>query len=75
MLTQPSAYLAAMRAEGLRLLTWAARKPDALPEAVRRHVAALERIEERARQADPPDLVSLINLDARIRNLLRERAA
>ena len=65
--------LAAMRAEGLRLLTWAPRPPDALPEAVRRHVAALEIVERQARERK--DLVALITIDARIRTLLRERVA
>ena len=70
---QPSRRLAAIRADGLRLLTWSPRKPDALPEAVRRHVAVLERVEQQAR--DRKDLVALATIDARIRNLLRERVS
>lgn len=70
-----AAYLASIRADGLRLLTWAPREPEALPEGVRRLVARWESVERRAREAEPTDLVALITAEAAIRHLLRERVA
>lgn len=67
-----AAYLASMRANGLRLLTWAPRETEP-SEAMRRHLGALEEKERQARAAK--DVVALVVLDARIRRLLREGMA
>ena len=64
------AHLAAMRAPGLRLLTWAPRRPAVLSESVRRQLDVLERAEQRAR--DMGDRIAVITYAKRIAHLLRE---
>lgn len=62
--------LAAIRAEGLRLLTWAPRRPEVLPEAVRRQLDSLERAERQAIR--DRDRIAAISFAKRIAHLLRE---
>lgn len=61
--------LAEIRADGLRLLTWAPRKPEALPEGVRRQLDVLTRAERQA--VRDGDRLAAGTFARRIRALLR----
>lgn len=64
-----AAYLASMRADGLRLLPVVLRKPEVLPEAERRLLDTWTRAERQA--VKDGDRIAALTFAQRIRNLLR----